>query len=122
MAFDMGYCLSWRVAVEANNARAWRTVPGQCIGCVEDYMLRGQYSRYLDTVIDRIFIYLDGIVTADDRMGAWILDVDGTCLFNLVHYKDKHFGGDSFDPLALKIWALRGVRPAIPAVLLMYLL
>ncbi|CAL9150695.1 unnamed protein product [Musa hybrid cultivar] len=79
-------------------------------------MLRGQYSRYLDTVIDQIFIYLDGIVTTDDGMDAWIVEVDGTCLFNLVCYKDKHFGGDSFDPLALKIWALRVVRPAIQSL------
>ncbi|RWW03204.1 hypothetical protein GW17_00033655 [Ensete ventricosum] len=89
---DMSYCLSWRVAVEANNAQAWRTVPAQCTRYVEDYMLGGQYNRDLDTAIDQIFIYLNGTLAADDGMDAWILDVDDTCLSNLLYYKDKHFG------------------------------
>lgn len=91
-ASDMNYCLSWRVAVEANNAQAWRTVPAQCTRYVEDYMLGGQYNRDLDTAIDQIFIYLNGTLAADDGMDAWILDVDDTCLSNLLYYKDKHFG------------------------------
>ncbi|XP_064937088.1 acid phosphatase 1-like [Musa acuminata AAA Group] len=120
-ASDMNYCLSWRVAVEANNAQAWRTVPAQCTHYVEDYMLGGQYNRDLDTAIDQIFIYLNGTtLAADDGMDAWILDVDDTCLSNLLYYKDKHFGGDPYDPLAFKSWAQKGVCPAIPAVLQLY--
>ncbi|WOL18532.1 acid phosphatase 1-like [Canna indica] len=120
MAFDMSYCLSWRVSVEANNAGPWRTVPAQCILYVEDYMLGGQYYRDLDTVIDQIFTYLNEIAAASDGMDAWILDVDDTCLSNLLYYRDKHFGGDPFDPTAFRSWALRGISPAIPAVLQLY--
>ncbi|KAG6533699.1 acid phosphatase 1-like [Zingiber officinale] len=120
MAFDMSYCLSWRVAVEANNARAWRTVPAQCVPYVEDYMLGGQYCRDLDTVVDQIGVYINGITAASDGMDAWILDVDDTCLSNTLYYKDRHFGGDPFDPMAFKSWALRGISPAILAVLRLY--
>ncbi|URE24096.1 acid phosphatase [Musa troglodytarum] len=120
MASDVSYCLSWRVAVEANNAQAWRTVPAQCTRYVEDYMLGGQYNRDLDTAIDQVFVYLNGTLAADDGMDAWILDVDDTCLSNLLYYKDKHFGGDPYDPLAFKSWAQKGVCPAIPAVLQLY--
>lgn len=92
MAFDYGYCSSWRVAVEANNARAWRTVPAQCILYVENYMLGGQYNRDLKMAVDQILIYLDGIVAADDGMDAWVLDIDDTCLSNLPYYRGKRFG------------------------------
>lgn len=80
------------MAVEANNVRPWRTVPAQCIRYVEDYMIGGQYCRDLDTVVEQILIYLNGIVAAADGMDAWILDVDDTCLSNLQYYRDKHFG------------------------------
>lgn len=86
-------CLSWRVAVEANNARAWSSVPHSCVRYVEDYMLRGQYQRDLNTVTDQIFTYVNNtIIVAADGMDAWILDVDDTILSNLLYYKGKHYG------------------------------
>nr|DAD25734.1 TPA_asm: hypothetical protein HUJ06_027201 [Nelumbo nucifera] len=112
-----GYCLSWRVAVEANNLRAWRTVPFQCLRYVENYMVSGQYERDLGMVIEQIYSYIDDIVLFNDGMDAWILDVDDTCISNLWYYKGKRFGCDPYDPIGFKFWALRGVSPAIPAVL-----
>ncbi|XP_043702321.1 acid phosphatase 1-like [Telopea speciosissima] len=112
------YCFSWRVAVEANNVLGWRTLPPQCMSYVENYMLGGQYERDLDLIMEQISTYLDGIVLSDDGMDAWILDIDDTCLSNLIYYKDnKRFGCDPFDPIDFKKWALKGSCPAIPAVL-----
>ncbi|KAJ6407643.1 hypothetical protein OIU84_011015 [Salix udensis] len=113
------YFLSWRLAVEANNARGWRTVPSQCLSYVEAYMLGGQYDRDLDLIVDQILSYINEIVPSSDdgAMDAWILDVDDTCISNLVYYRGKRFGCDPFDPAGFKAWALKGGCPAIPAVL-----
>ncbi|CAL9118335.1 unnamed protein product [Musa acuminata var. zebrina] len=120
MAAEESYCLSWRVAVEANNARGWRTVPSECVCHVESYMLGGQYESDVDAVVGNVTAYLDGVVAADDDKDVWLLDVDDTCLSNLPYYRGKHFGGDAFDSTAFRNWILRGDCPAIPAVLRLY--
>ncbi|KAI6698713.1 hypothetical protein NL676_018832 [Syzygium grande] len=112
-----GYCLSWRLAVEANNLRAWRTVPPQCQRHVESYMTGGQYDRDLNLIVDQVMAYADGIDVSDDGMDAWILDVDDTCISNMLYYKGKRYGCDPFDAATFKAWAMRGECPAIPAVL-----
>ncbi|XP_042516365.1 acid phosphatase 1-like [Macadamia integrifolia] len=113
----VSYCLSWRAAVETNNVLPWRTVPPQCMSYVENYMLGGQYESDLDVIMEQISTYLDGIVLSEDGMDAWILDIDDTCLSNLLYYKDKRFGCDPFDRTAFKKWMLKGECPAVPAVL-----
>jgi hypothetical protein len=45
-------CDSWRLAVEANNKRDWRTVPAECEGYVGHYMLGEQYRRDSRVVVD----------------------------------------------------------------------
>ncbi|XP_042518676.1 acid phosphatase 1-like [Macadamia integrifolia] len=115
---QVSYCLSWRVAVEANNVLPWPTVPPQCMSYVENYMLGGQYERDLDVIMEQISTYLDGIVLSHDGMDAWILDIDDTCLSNLPYYRDnKRFGCDPYDPTAFKNWAMKGGCPAVPVVL-----
>ncbi|KAJ1388220.1 HAD superfamily [Sesbania bispinosa] len=37
--------LSWRLAVETNNVRPWRTVPNECYNHVQNYMTGGQYEN-----------------------------------------------------------------------------
>uniref|UniRef100_A0A6N2KDF1 Uncharacterized protein n=1 Tax=Salix viminalis TaxID=40686 RepID=A0A6N2KDF1_SALVM len=64
------YFLSWRLAVEANNARGWRTVPSQCLSHVEAYMLGGQYDRDLDLIADQILSYINEI---SSTMAPWML-------------------------------------------------
>jgi hypothetical protein len=91
-AHDDGSCLSWRVMVEANNARGWRTVPAACVGYVRSYMTRGQYGRDLDSVMEQVSAYVDQIAAADDGRDAWIFDIDDTCLSNLLYYRAKRFG------------------------------
>jgi hypothetical protein len=141
------YCLSWRLAVEANNVRAWRTVPTQCLRYVETYMLGGQYDRDLDLIVDQILSYVNEIAPSSDGMDAWILDVDDTCISNVFYYRGKRYGYmcawschmyalligtasllingvcflycrcDPYDPAGFRAWALKGGCPAIPAVL-----
>ncbi|XP_057804414.1 acid phosphatase 1 isoform X5 [Salvia miltiorrhiza] len=112
-----GYCLSWRMAVEANNIRAWRTVPAECSGHVEAYMMGGQYERDLSVIVDSICSYIDSITLSGDGLDAWILDVDDTCISNLLYYRGRRYGCDPFDPVGFKAWALSGRCSAIPDVL-----
>ncbi|XP_030543850.1 acid phosphatase 1-like isoform X2 [Rhodamnia argentea] len=115
-----GYCLSWRLAVEANNVRAWRTVPPQCQRHVKSYMTGGQYNQDLNLIADQIMAYADGIAVSDDGMDAWVLDIDDTCISNMFYYKGKRYGCDPFDAAGFKAWAVRGECPAIPAVLRLF--
>ncbi|KAM7264995.1 hypothetical protein ACFE04_002678 [Oxalis oulophora] len=115
-------CLSWRLGVESNNVRGWRTVPAGCLDYIENYMLGGQYERDLEFIVDQISSYVDQeIVVQEDGMDAFILDIDDTCLSNICYYKTKRFGCDPFDRVAFKTWALMGRCPAIPAVLGLFL-
>uniref|UniRef100_A0A803L3K3 Acid phosphatase 1 n=3 Tax=Chenopodium quinoa TaxID=63459 RepID=A0A803L3K3_CHEQI len=111
------YCLSWRMAVEANNMRGWRTIPTQCWRHVQGYMVGGQYYRDISLIIDQIYAYLDGVTPLGDALDAWIFDVDDTCLSNLFYYRAKRFGCDPYNPTEFKTWASKGESPAIPAVL-----
>ena len=145
-AHDDGGCLSWRVMVEANNARGWRTVPAPCVGYVRSYMRRGQYGRDLDSVMEQVSAYVDQIASAaDDGLDAWIFDIDDTCLSNLLYYEAKRFGYvvlrlnrpfnrfaihfifhsgflffRAYDPLAFQKWASQEACPGIPAVLQLF--
>ncbi|XAR68694.1 Acid phosphatase [Bertholletia excelsa] len=120
MGENGSYCLSWRLAVEANNVGAWRTVPTQCLRQVGAYMTGGQYDRDVSFVMDRINSYIDTINISRDGFDAWILDVDDTCISNLRYYRGKRFGCDPYDPEGFKTWAQRGECPAIPAVLKLF--
>ncbi|XP_062186464.1 acid phosphatase 1-like [Phragmites australis] len=112
---DDPYCLSWRLMVEANNAKGWRTVPAPCVGYVRGYMAWGQYYRDVGGVADQVAAYAAQIApAAADGLDAWVLDVDDTCLSNLPYYQAKQFG--AYDPAAFKMWASRGMCPGIPAM------
>lgn len=106
--------------MEANNVRAWRTVPTQCLRHIENYMTGGQYEHDLNFIIEHIESYIDTIQMSDDGLDAWILDVDDTCISNVLYYRGKRFGCDPFDPAGFRKWALRRGCPAIPAVLRLF--
>nr|TKV96281.1 hypothetical protein SEVIR_9G419200v2 [Setaria viridis]TKV96282.1 hypothetical protein SEVIR_9G419200v2 [Setaria viridis] len=112
---DDAGCLSWRVMVEANNARGWRTVPAQCVGYVKGYMTRGQYLRDLAGVMEQASDYADQVDAGADGLDAWVFDIDDTCLSNLPYYETKQFG--AYDPSAFKAWASKEACPGIPPVL-----
>ncbi|CAM8889023.1 unnamed protein product [Rhodiola kirilowii] len=109
--------LSWRLAVEANNVRAWRTVPTQYQRHVESYMVGGQYDRDIELIMGQVSSFADEIVLSDDGLDAWIFDIDDTCISNLPFYKQKRFGCDPFDRLGFRAWVLAGECPAMPSVL-----
>jgi len=88
----MSFCLSWRLAVEANNVVAWPTVPPRCSRYVETYMINGQYERDLDLIVEEILGYVNQTLLPPDAMDAWILDVDDTCISNIYYYKSKNYG------------------------------
>ncbi|CAL5084716.1 unnamed protein product [Urochloa decumbens] len=112
------YCLSWRVMVEANNAKGWRTVPPPCVAYVQAYMAPwwGQYHRDVGSVADQAAAYAAQLVVAPagDGLDAWVFDVDDTCLSNQPYYQANQFG--AYDPVAFRMWASRGICPGIPAV------
>ncbi|XVE84308.1 hypothetical protein DITRI_Ditri17bG0002600 [Diplodiscus trichospermus] len=110
-------CLSWRLAVEANNVRGWRTVPAHCLGYIETYMIGGQYEQDVNYIVQQIESYVTNLVMGGDGMDAWVLDIDDTCLSNIFYYKGKKYGCDPFDPSSFKAWAMKGACPAVPPVL-----
>ncbi|XP_027337725.1 acid phosphatase 1 [Abrus precatorius] len=117
---DGSFCLSWRLAVEANNVVAWPTVPPQCSRYVETYMIDGQYDRDLELIVQEILAYVNDTFLVGDAMDAWILDVDDTCLSNIYYYKGKKYGCDPYDPYGFRAWAIKGGCPAIPSVLKLF--
>lgn len=84
--------LSWRLAVEANNARPWRTVPHKCYNHVQKYISGGQYELDLNLTVEHILLYASEIPLVGDGMDAWILDVDDTCISNISYYKAMRYG------------------------------
>lgn len=82
--------------MEANNVRAWRTVPTQCLRHVENYMTGGQYEHDINFIIEHIESYIDTIQVSDDGLDAWILDVDDTCISNVLYYQGKRLGAYVF--------------------------
>ncbi|KAK7821306.1 acid phosphatase 1 [Quercus suber] len=90
---DRAYCLSWRLGVETNNVRAWRTVPSECKEYIENYMTRGQYYHDFNFITNQISSYADEIALSNDGMDAWILDIDDTCISNIIYYRGKRYGG-----------------------------
>ncbi|XP_024022867.1 acid phosphatase 1 isoform X1 [Morus notabilis] len=116
-AENAAYCLSWRLGVEANNVRAWRTVPVKCLRYVETYMIGGQYERDVGLILDQITSYANEIVVSDDGLDGWIFDVDDTCISNVFYYRGKRYGCDPYDPSGFKAWAMIGGCPAVPGML-----
>lgn len=114
------FCLSWHLGVEANNVRAWRTVPTLCQRHVKNYMNGGQYEHDLDFIVDHINTYVDTINLSYDGLDAWIMDIDDTCISNLLYYRGKRFGCDPYDPDGFKNWAGKGTSPAILPVLRLF--
>ncbi|KAF7845199.1 acid phosphatase 1-like [Senna tora] len=114
---DEGYWLSWRVAVEANNVGPWRTVPEQCYGHVARYMMGGQYEKDVEMIRDEILKYASEIKVGDGKDG-WVMDVDDTCISNVLYYGENgRFGCAPFNSAKFKEWIRKGQCPAIQGML-----
>ncbi|KAK9920202.1 hypothetical protein M0R45_028761 [Rubus argutus] len=52
--------------------------------------------------------YLHGIVLSGHSMDSWILNLDDTCITNVLYCKSKRYGCDPYDPSEFKTWAMTG--------------
>ncbi|KAF2306611.1 hypothetical protein GH714_019791 [Hevea brasiliensis] len=121
-AANNNYCLSWRLAVEANNVRGWRTVPAQCLRYIEAYMIGGQYDRDLEFITQQIWSYVSGIVPSSDGWMPGFLTLMTLASPMSFTIRERDMGTcDPYDPAGFKAWALMGGCPAIPAVLRLFL-
>ncbi|XP_071734342.1 acid phosphatase 1-like [Rutidosis leptorrhynchoides] len=113
-------CLSWRVAVEANNLGPWKTVPYECADYVKDYMLGRPYNLDLELVSNEAGNYAKSLELRDDGMDAWVFDIDETLISNLPYYSDHGFGLEAFNNAHFDKWILEGVAPVIKPSLKLY--
>ncbi|MQM07517.1 hypothetical protein Taro_040352 [Colocasia esculenta] len=113
-------CDSWRVAGEANNLSPWRTVPGQCAGHVEAYMLGRAYQFDLEMAAQEAAAYARRVQLTGDGRDAWVFDIDETLLSNLPYYADHRYGSEIFDWQLFDNWVEKAVAPAIESSLKLY--
>ncbi|CAN6340880.1 unnamed protein product [Urochloa humidicola] len=90
---DLGVpCDSWRLAVETDNKRDWKTAPAKCEIYIGNYMLGGHYRRDSAVVIDEAVAYAEALKLGGKGKEVWIFDIDETSLSNLPCYATHGFG------------------------------
>lgn len=89
-------CVSWRVAVEANNLKPWKMIPEDCVEYVKEYMLGRLYEIDVETVSNEAVEFAMSIELNEDGMDAWVFDIDETLLSNLPYYAQHGYGYDFF--------------------------
>lgn len=85
-------CTSWRFAVEANNLKAWKSIPGECVEYVKEYMMGRGYAFDLETVSKEAGDYAKSVQLNGDGKDVWIFDIDETLLSNLPYYAAHGYG------------------------------
>ncbi|XP_076907301.1 acid phosphatase 1-like [Bidens hawaiensis] len=115
-------CLSWRVAVEANNLRDWTHIPESCVDYVGHYMLGKQYRKDCDIVAAEAYKYAKGLNISGDGKDVWVFDIDETTLSNIPYFArdDVAFGFVPMYWTKFSQWAEKNVAPAIPGSLKLY--
>ncbi|KAI3455502.1 hypothetical protein Pfo_012165 [Paulownia fortunei] len=91
-------CLSWRLAVEANNLQGWKLVPESC------------YNHDCELVADAAIEYAQRVKLAGDGKDVWVFDIDETTLSNIPYYNRSDFYK----------WVAEGAAPPVSAVLRLY--
>ncbi|XP_034587891.1 uncharacterized protein [Setaria viridis] len=124
-AGDLGWrggvpCDSWRLAVETNNKRDWRTVPARCERYVGNYMLGGHYRRDSRVVIDEAVAYAEGLQLAGNGKEVWVFDIDETALSNLPYYASNGFGTKPYDATSFNAYVFAGSAPVLPETQRLY--
>ncbi|KAI3853954.1 hypothetical protein MKX03_024180 [Papaver bracteatum] len=113
-------CDSWRLSVETNNLRNWKTVPAECGNYVGHYLL-GQYyrqdSRYVTLEAAK---YGESINRTGDGKDIWVFDIDETTLSNVPYYATHGFGVQPYNETAFNAWVDTGKAPALPESLVLY--
>ncbi|XP_020097842.1 stem 28 kDa glycoprotein-like isoform X2 [Ananas comosus] len=113
-------CGSWRVGVEANNVRGWRTIPAACEGYVGHYMLGDRYRQDSIVVAIEAAAHAAALRLAGNGSDVWVFDVDETALSNLPYYARHGFGVEPFNPTLSNAWVNEGAAPALPESLNLY--
>ncbi|OVA12460.1 Acid phosphatase (Class B) [Macleaya cordata] len=113
-------CDSWRLAVETNSVRNWKTVPVQCKDYVGHYMLGHLYRKDSKTVTDEAAKYAQSLNLTGDGKETWVFDIDETTLSNLPYYARHGFGAQPYDPKLFGEWVDTGKAPALPETLKLY--
>lgn len=114
------HCTSWRFAVEANNLRAWKTVPEECGDYVREYMRGRSYLLDLQRVSNEAVLYARSVNLSGDGKYGWVFDVDETLLSNLPYYARHGYGSEIFDSAKFDRWVVMGMAPAIESSLRVY--
>ncbi|KAG8381563.1 hypothetical protein BUALT_Bualt06G0134600 [Buddleja alternifolia] len=114
------HCLSWRVAVEANNLSPWKNIPEECADYIKEYMTGIGYIFDLKRVSNEAGIYAKSVDLSGDGKDAWIFDVDETLLSNFPYYADHGYGLEIFDSTKFDQWVETGMAPAIEPSLKLY--
>ncbi|OIT04789.1 acid phosphatase 1 [Nicotiana attenuata] len=110
-------CLSWRIAVETNNIRNWKTVPAQCKRYVSEYMTSQQYRDDCNVVVIR------SLNVSKEGKDLWVFNIDETTLSNVPYYSRPEVGyGATKSNVGKKFesWIKEGKSPAVPGALLLY--
>ncbi|XP_019244446.1 PREDICTED: acid phosphatase 1-like [Nicotiana attenuata] len=138
-------CLSWRIAVETNNIRNWKTVPAQCKRYVSEYMTSQQYRDDCNVVVIRVCIrigsksnrsieciplvvivaidYAKSLNVSKEGKDLWVFNIDETTLSNVPYYSRPEVGyGATKSNVGKKFesWIKEGKSPAVPGALLLY--
>ncbi|CAL4895362.1 unnamed protein product [Urochloa decumbens] len=112
---DLGVsCDSWRLAVEANNKRNWKTVPASCEDYVGHYMLGKQYRRDSAAVVDEAVAYAEGLELAGNGTEVWVFDIDETSLSSLPYYAKHGFGTKLYNATSFNEYVLEGSALVLP--------
>ncbi|KAH9301255.1 hypothetical protein KI387_012838, partial [Taxus chinensis] len=116
------WCETWRLNVELNNVREWRSVPRQCVPSVARYIKGGQYQKDLNFAVSQARSYLHSheIKIVGDGKDAWIFDIDETTLSNLGYYEQIDFGGASYNRTKYFAWVMQKKATAIQATQSLY--
>ncbi|CAN6326925.1 unnamed protein product [Urochloa humidicola] len=112
---DLGVpCDSWRLAVETNNKRNWKTVPASCEDYVGHYMLGQHYRRDSAAVVDEAVAYAEGLELGGEGKEVWVFDIDETSLSNLPYYATHGFGTKLYNSTSFNEYVLEGSAPVLP--------
>ncbi|KAK4790329.1 hypothetical protein SAY86_017633 [Trapa natans] len=115
-------CLSWRLAVEADNIQDWTVVPKECENYVGNYMLGLQYRIDSKFVTGSAYLYAKNLTLGKDGKDVWVFDIDDTSLSNLPYYAqpDTAFGAKPYNDTTFTVWEKQAKAPALPATLWLY--